>query len=649
MTISASPIASASPEVLRNLASMATAQSGRKTPPPSSPSPGNMPSGGKTAAVPSPSASRPAGLSRQMTRNELGPLDMEKYLSHYGIEYDVKDDGNKTLYRLRQCLFNPDHGPNEASIVVPRQGAILYQCFHASCKSRTWKEARRIISGDKPLAEFCTGYDPNWTPPRQTGTGMIDELPIPMTDAAALQNGIGGGPAVPQPADMDPREFYEKKGKRPVFVPFKLAKYLAAYLYPICATNGVFYHYENGLWKEFTKTAIGQICVHAMREEIQAAWIDNAAKILAGMVNREEPEWPDHPTLINCQNGMLDMESHKLLPHDPKWGSRTQLPVNYCPEAGFSEPWIDFLADIFPDDPDVSKRALLQQFFGYCLLRDARFQKALFLYGTGANGKSTVLDVLTAMVGPENTSSLTLQDLGKQFRAQFLQNKLINVSTETDTKDPLTTSTFKAVVDGSPLTTERKYGEPFQYRPFAKWIVAMNEAPVIPDKSYGFGRRVLVLNFNRRFAPDEIKERMAEQLITDIDKIFNWAVEGLYYLLENGRFKIGQQVQDDTDKLMEVLNPLLIFVTECCEIHENHHESSTQLWNAYSAWCAEGKNRPLGRNKFYEQLMATFTRIKKIRKQEGGVQETRFDGIRLTSAGREYAEKGARRSNKLFE
>ncbi|OPY16248.1 MAG: hypothetical protein A4E69_00268 [Syntrophus sp. PtaB.Bin138] len=204
-------------------------------------------------------------------------------------------------------------------------------------------------------------------------------------------------------------------------------------------------------------------------------------------------------------------------------------------------------------------------------------------------------------------------------------------------------------MDGSPLTTERKYGEPFQYRPYAKWIVAMNEAPVIPDKSYGFGRRVLVLNFNRRFAPEEIKERMAEQLITDIDKIFNWVVEGLYFLLENGGFKVGQQVQDDTDKLMEVLNPLLIFVTECCEIHENHHASSTQLWNAYSAWCAEGKNRPLGRNKFYEQLMATFTRIKKVRKQKDGVQETRFDGIRLTSAGREYAEKGARRSNKLFE
>ena len=245
------------------------------------------------------------------------------------------------------------------------------------------------------------------------------------------------------------------------------------------------------------------------------------------------------------------------------------------------------------------------------------------------NGKSTVLDVLTAMVGPENTSSLTLQDLGKQFRAQFLQNKLVNISTETDTKDPLTTSTFKAVVDGSPLTTERKYGEPFQYRPFAKWIVAMNDFPVIPDKSYGFGRRVLVLNFERRFLPEDIKERMAEQLITEIDQIFAWAVEGLYFILKYG-FQPGKKILEDTERMMEVLNPLLIFVGECCEVHDAAHESSTQLWNAYSAWCTEGKNRPLGRNKLYEQLTATFTRVRKERKQENGVQETRFSGIRLT-------------------
>lgn len=642
-------------DILASLAALASAPALPVSRPAAGGGPIPPAAGSASTSSPPPTAKKtsetpPAGQTRPMTATELGPLDMEKYLNHFGVVFDVKEDGSKTLYRLEKCLFNPDHAPNEASIVVPRKGAFTYQCFHSSCKHHTWKEAKQLISGDRKLQQFCQGYDPNWQPPRTTGTGMMAALTVPMTDAAALKNGIGGGPPVPQPSDVDPREFYEKKGKRPVFVPFYLAKYLAAYLHPICSTNSTFYHYETGVWKEFTKTSIRQICVHAMREDIQAAWINNVTDILSGLVNREESEWPDNPLLINVKNGMLDTEKREILPHSPVYGSRTQLPVTFDPKMTFDR-WIKFLEEIFPDDPDYSKRGLLQQYFGYCLLRDARYQKALFLYGTGANGKSTVLDVLTAMVGAENTASLTLQDLSKQFRAQFLQNKLVNLSTETDTRDPITTNVFKAVVDGSPLTTERKYGEPFQYRPYAKWIVAMNEAPVIPDKSYGFGRRVLVLNFNRRFEPEEIKDRMADYLIEEIDGIFSWSVEGLYMLLNSKGFRVGDLVTEDTDKLMEALNPLLIFIVECCEVRPDIHENTERIWNAYSAWCAIGRNRALGRNKFYEQITATFPTVKKSRYQnkKEEIDEVRFTGIHLTTQGRDYADKGERKSTKMFE
>ncbi len=651
-----------------SIATMTTPAAGsvQGTPPPAA----SQPAADKPAPPsPVPHASSSSGTQRVMKKNELGPLDMDKYLSHFGIAYDVKEindskRGPAMSYRLERCVFNPDHGPNEASIIVPEKGAFLYQCFHASCKGMTWKDAKRQISGGKNLAEFCRGYDPNWEPPRETGTGLMAALPTPMTNAEALKNGIGGGPPVQQPTEVDPREFYEQKGKRPVFVPFYLAKYLAAYLHPICHTSGVFYHYAAGVWKEFSKTEITQICVHAMKEQIQAAWIEAVTKILSGLVNREEREWPDNPLLLNVKNGMLNIESRELLPHDPIYGSRTQLPVNYLPvDVKGSARWVKFLEEIFPDDPAYDKRGILMQFFGYCLLRDARFQKALFLYGTGANGKSTVLDVLMAMVGAENTSSLTLQDLSKQFRAHFLQHKLINISTETETRDPLTTSTFKAVVDGSPLTAERKYGEAFQYRPYAKWIVAMNEAPVIPDKSYGFGRRVMVLNFNKRFEADEIKDRMAEYLIEEIDAIFSsWAVEGLAMLLKNGKFRVGNCVQDDTDRLMENMNPLLIFVSECCEIDDDpdrdRYELSKVLWLAYTEWCQEGKNRSMGRNNFFEQLQSTFTRVRKTRKEiksrndDGEEVKSHisvFTGIRLTTPGQAYAERGQQRSEKFFD
>ena len=636
-------------DVFKKYAALASAQAPRPAPGPAASSARPPADGG--AAAPSIS-----GSFRPMKKNELGPIDMEKYLNHFGIVFSVKerpatkDMGAATLYILETCLFNSDHTGGESCILVPQQGAIKYQCFHASCKNlHTWKEARRIISGDKSLVEFCQNYDPNWKPPKQTNTGMLASLNIPMQDAISLKNGTGG--TVPQPTDMDPAEFYEKSGK-----PFYMAHYLSEYLNPLCNTDHQFYHYKSGTWKVFSKSQIKQIIVHAMRHKIQASWIASAQEVLSGLVNKEEEEWPNNPLLLNVKNGVIDLskindDERELLPHDPSYGCRFQLPVSYNPTAGYSPRWQAFLSEIFDDDPNLAKQGLLQQFFGYCLLRDSRYQKALFLYGTGSNGKSTVLNVLTAMVGKENTSSLSLQDLSQKFRAQFLQHKLVNLSAEANTRDPLEASAFKAIVDGSPITTERKYGEPFQFNPYAKWIVSMNDTLTVPDKSYAFGRRVIVLNFNHRFTPDKIIDRFESHLIPKIDQIFNWALDGLSALIRNGGFKLGDSVLADTNRLMEAMNPLRMFITECCEIRDEIKEKPVRLWHAYNAWCNEGHNRALGRNKFYEQILATYTLVKKDREIEAidPGRELLFFNIKLTTEGNEYADKGERKSDRMFD
>lgn len=634
-------------ELFDKLSVMAAA-SGYTAPVPGATADNSSQATGTQAPSSPPSPSYSTGKTMKMKRTELGPLDMEKYLNNYGIRFDVKDDGNKTLYRLDKCLFNPDHGPNEASIVVPRQGAILYQCFHASCKAQTWKAARTAISGDKSLAEFCQGYDPNWTPEPTTGTGIMAALPTPMLDAQALRNGIGGGPPVPPPDQVNSREFFEKKGKRPVFVPNYLTKYLAAYLHPICNTNGFFYHYANGVWAEVKESMLGQIIHHALKDDVQASWIENGIKLLRNAVNREESEWPQHINLVNLKNTMLDLDTKNVLPHSPHYGSRTQLPVNYNPDAGWSELWVNFLRDVFPDDLNYEKRTLLQQYFGYVLLRDVRFHKALFMIGSGANGKSTVIEVLSAMVGEDNTSNLAMHELQDKFRAHFLMNKLVNMASETNTRDPMVMDIFKKVVAGDQIQAERKYVEVFKFRPYAKWIISMNEAPVITDKTYGFQRRVDVLEFTKRFTEEERIPDMYKLLVQEIDGVFNWAVDGLFALLQNNRFTAGPTINQATEKIMETMNPFLIFANECLEVHDGINESTTRLWNAYKAWCADGRNRPLGRNKFLEQVTLTFTRVKKCRPREEGSQEIRFDGIKLNSLGQDYAEKGAKMTGKLF-
>lgn len=91
-------------------------------------------------------------------RTKEGRLDVEAYLNHYGVVVvHVKPHGRSLLFCLRKCIFDPSHSDNEAAIGQTADGVLYYQCFHDSCKRRTWAEARARISGSDKLTDFIIG------------------------------------------------------------------------------------------------------------------------------------------------------------------------------------------------------------------------------------------------------------------------------------------------------------------------------------------------------------------------------------------------------------------------------------------------------------------------------------------------------------
>lgn len=90
-----------------------------------------------------------------INNNKRFDFDVEAYLNHYGINVvDIKNHGTGILYCLEECVFDPSHRPNKASIGQAESGKLFYQCFHNSCRYHTWEEARKIISGDDNLKQF---------------------------------------------------------------------------------------------------------------------------------------------------------------------------------------------------------------------------------------------------------------------------------------------------------------------------------------------------------------------------------------------------------------------------------------------------------------------------------------------------------------
>jgi archaellum biogenesis ATPase FlaH len=109
-------------------------------------------------------------------KTDASRLDVERYLNHYGVEIvKTKQNGTAILYCLKSCVFDHSHSPNEAAIVQGHNGALSYQCFHNSCKGRTWQEARQVISGNEKLSAFITGTnETEWIP--EEPKNLLDSL-----------------------------------------------------------------------------------------------------------------------------------------------------------------------------------------------------------------------------------------------------------------------------------------------------------------------------------------------------------------------------------------------------------------------------------------------------------------------------------------
>lgn len=106
----------------------------------------------------------PRMMAAQTENNSLGSLDVERYLTHYGIKSRMKSDSGRTFYLLDRCLFASEHStkdaPGDSSIIQGADGKLGYQCFHNHCSLKTWQDARRAISGNDPIYQFCNGYIP---------------------------------------------------------------------------------------------------------------------------------------------------------------------------------------------------------------------------------------------------------------------------------------------------------------------------------------------------------------------------------------------------------------------------------------------------------------------------------------------------------
>ncbi len=392
-----------------------------------------------------------------------------------------------------------------------------------------------------------------------------------------------------------------------------------------------FFKYNGtGLWKEIHENEIGQEMRKLLGKKARRSYIQDAMKLLEYGVFKTDSELEQRFDLINLSNGMLDVEARKLLLHDKKYYSRTQIPIEYKPEADAPR-FRHFLLEIFKDDP---KKALtIQEFAGYILLPRIFIHASLFMLGSGGNGKSVLINTISKLVGRDNISALELHQFSDKFLLGILRDKLLNISTEVQTRSVVDDNILKAVISGDLVQADVKFKDPITFRPFAKHIFSMNDIPVITDKTHAFKRRLIVVKFNQVFEGETADKFLEEKLSKELPGVLNWALEGLSRVLQNSRIFCSDQMEKDKREFLRSLNPVLCFVEEVCELGEDFYVGRNELFQAYRQWSKSSGFQPLGKNKFYRQVRQDFPQITE---DTHGVNS--FKGIAVVNPYYEYHE-----------
>ena len=317
-----------------------------------------------------------------------------------------------------------------------------------------------------------------------------------------------------------------------------------------------------------------------------------------------------HDNLYNCQNGIFDLESFTLTPHDPKYLLSKLSNVWYDPDAR-SEEWERFVDEIMEGEED--KTRYMQKLFGIALTTDTSIERMVIIYGpTTRNGKSTILEVIVFMSGGADGYALTVspETLAKKNRDSRaasgdlarLDGCRLAVASEPPKRMLFDAALIKTLLGRDTITARNLFEREFQFTPKFTLVMNTNYLPYVQDETLFTSGRVDVLPFNRHFSPEEQDTGLKDKLKTKecISAVFNWCLEGLKLYRKEGLIPPAS-VTEATADYQKNSDKIGMFFEECM-VHSGRNSTVKDVFACFSAWCRGSGLEPGGRQSFSDDL-----------------------------------------------
>lgn len=360
--------------------------------------------------------------------------------------------------------------------------------------------------------------------------------------------------------------------------------------------------YDGGVWSPLGAAGIRDAVFERLGERYRQGHLGAATDAVKALAVRIDPGAYD-PNLINVRNGMLDWRTGTLQPHDPAHLSTAQVQVEWNPDAVC--PTIDaWLAEVLPADVLAGDPSMLDMVIGYLCMSGNPLHKALLLLGHGRNGKGTFLRLVTTILGRQNVSAVTLHDMGiSRFSVADVFGKIANIAGDIDGSWLESTATFKTLTGGDIVRGERKYGQPFDFEPYAVPVFSANKVFGTPDTSDGYMSRWVVIPFPNSFNGREDRTLDA-RLASEAEGLFVRGVRGLRALMEAGNFPVTESLLEARERFERESDPVRAFLAECTvqDMGSMGWITRAQIWDVYGAWAAHNGVKAVSRGTLYERV-----------------------------------------------
>jgi putative DNA primase/helicase len=378
----------------------------------------------------------------------------------------------------------------------------------------------------------------------------------------------------------------------------------------IFAFNGAFW---KQLDREIIKNFLGKVAARLSVHSLEAQHYEFQNKLYLQFLSSAhfEPIEPQNgKVLINLQNGTFEIskDAQILREFRAKDFLTYQLPFEYD-ESAICPMFQKYLDEVLPEQ---ELQNIVAEFFGYVFTKNLKMEKALLLYGFGANGKSVIFDIMNALLGEENISNFSLSNLLEEHNRALIAYKLLNYGSEinaTKTRDE-----FKNLVSTEPIQARLKYGNSFTMRNYAKLAFNCNELPKDFDHSNAYFRRLLIIPFRVTIPENEQDKMLANKIIeNELAGVFNWIIAGLKRLLNTEKFTESKIVKDTLEAYKQESDSVACFVAE-----NSYKPSATDyillknLYSDYRIFCQDDGASPLKKSNFKHRLEANGFTIERV-------------------------------------